>query len=146
LRFRALLWAVRHGVPVPPLPPARRLAKPIDADPALPASFWAALGLRVVGSRALRADRLERLAAAARKSARRGPFAADAALAAAAGIEPAALRGLLAGLGYRRRLEAGAEVFAAPPRRRRAPAEHRRPRPPAAEGNPFAKLSELRLA
>ena len=30
LRFRALLWAVRHGREVPPLPPARRLAKAID--------------------------------------------------------------------------------------------------------------------
>ncbi len=37
LRFRALLWAVRHGCAVPTLPPARRLAKAIDVDPAFAA-------------------------------------------------------------------------------------------------------------
>ena len=33
LRFRALLWAVRHGRDTPALPPARRLAKAIEVDP-----------------------------------------------------------------------------------------------------------------
>ncbi|HJU19921.1 MAG TPA: helicase-related protein, partial [Stellaceae bacterium] len=41
LRFRALLWAVRHGRAVPPLPSARALAAGIAVDPALPPSFHA---------------------------------------------------------------------------------------------------------
>ncbi len=35
-RFRALLWAVRHGRSPPPLPSARRLARPIEIDPVFP--------------------------------------------------------------------------------------------------------------
>ena len=73
LRFRALLWAVRNGRGAPALPSARRLAKAIEIDPALPASFYAALGFFVAGGLALRADRLERLAAAARRLARKWP-------------------------------------------------------------------------
>jgi ATP-dependent RNA helicase SUPV3L1/SUV3 len=145
VRLRALLWAVRHGAAVPALPPARRLAKPIDIDPGLPLSFWAAIGFRVLGGLALRADHLERLAAAARKRARRGPFAAVAALSAAAGIERAVLPPLLDGLGYRR-VDAEMGLFAAPAGRRRRAARHNRPQPPAREGNPFAKLRELRFA
>ncbi len=146
VQLRALLWAVRHGAAVPPLPPARRLARPIDIDPALPPSFWMATGFRVLGGMALRVDRLERLAAAARKRARSGPFAADAVLAGAAGIERARLALLLEELGYRRRIEAATEVFVAPARRRRrAPARSHAP-PLAHDGSPFAKLRELRLA
>jgi ATP-dependent RNA helicase SUPV3L1/SUV3 len=145
VRLRALLWAVRHGAAVPTLPPARRLAKPIDVDPALPLSFWAATGFRVLGGLALRADRLERMAAAARKRARRGPFPADAALSAAVGIERAMLPPLLEGLGYRR-VDAETGLFAAPAGRRRRAARPSHPRSPAGEGNPFAKLRELRFA
>src|SRR5262249_9917163 len=62
MRFRALLWAVHCGRPVPSLPPARRLTKVIELDPALPTSFYDALGLRVLGGLGLRADRLEQIA------------------------------------------------------------------------------------
>src|SRR5215469_744507 len=88
MRFRALLWAVRQGRPAPALPAARRLLKPIEADPSLPASFYEAAGLRVVGGIALRPDRLERVAAAARRLARHGPFPAGAVLVAIAGLRP----------------------------------------------------------
>src|SRR4029077_9461248 len=84
VRFRALLWAVRQGRPVPRLPGARALGRAIAVDPALPASFYAALGRRVVGGLAIRPDRLERLAAAARS--RKSPFAGDAELAGLAGL------------------------------------------------------------
>ena len=60
LRFRALLWAVRQGRDTPALPSARRLAKVIEVDRDLPASFYAALGFFVADGLALRADRLER--------------------------------------------------------------------------------------
>ena len=146
MRFRALLWAVRLGQPVPLLPSARRLAKPIEIDPALPPSFYVAVGLRVLDGLALRPDRLERLAAAARRLARRGPFAAGAELAAIAGVEPPALRRLLNGLGYRAVIDAGEETFIARPRRQRETDKSRRRRAPLWEGHPFAKLRELRLA
>ena len=145
LRFRALLWAVRHGRAMPALPPTRRLAKVIDIDPALPRSFYTALGFFVADCLALRADRVERLAAAARRLARNGRFAADQRLASIAGVEPDELRPLLTALGYRAVIDAGAETFVARPRRRRQLANRSNPRP-AREGNPFAKLRELKLA
>ncbi len=125
VRFRALLWAVRHGRPVPPLPGARRHGKAIAVDPDLPASFYAAIGRRVVGgwrcgrtgwsgSRRRRAQR-----------ARGGPFAADAELAAIAGVAPAALRRVLLALGYRAVIEGDAEFFVGKPRRRDVPASKR---------------------
>jgi ATP-dependent RNA helicase SUPV3L1/SUV3 len=143
VRFRALLWAVRNGRAVPPLPGARRQGKAIPVDPALPPEFYAAIGRRVVDGLALRADRLERLAAAARDRARSGPFAADAGLAGLAGVAVADLPRLLRGLGYRTVAGPQDAILFAPRRRRPLPA--RRPRS-AAEGNPFAKLKELNLA
>jgi ATP-dependent RNA helicase SUPV3L1/SUV3 len=145
MRFQALLWAVRHGQPVPRLPSARRLAKPIEVDPGLPPSFYAAIDLRILDGLAFRPDRLERLAAAARRLARQGPFPAGAELAAIAGVEPRALRGLLVALGYRRVIEAGRETFVARPQRRRETAKAIR-RAQETEGHPFAKLRGLKLA
>jgi ATP-dependent RNA helicase SUPV3L1/SUV3 len=145
LRFRALLWAVRHGRAVPPLPSARALAAGMAADPALPPSFYAASGLILLGGFALRPDRAERLAAAARRRARQGPFAASPELAAIAGVDPAMLQRVLAGLGYRAVRRDGAEVFVARTRRRNKAARAPR-RTAVAEGHPFAKLQELRLA
>jgi ATP-dependent RNA helicase SUPV3L1/SUV3 len=141
VRFRALLWAVRQGRPAPRLPGARSLGKAIAVDPALPASFYAALGRRVVGGLAIRPDRLERLAAAARS--RKGPFAVDAELAGFSGVALADLPQVLAGLGYRAIVRDGAELFVARPRRPKPPRLHALTR---GEGHPFAKLKELRLA
>ncbi len=144
LRFRALLWAVRHGRAVPALPGARRLGKTIAIDPALPLSFYAAIGFIVCDGLALRADRLERLAATARQRSRHGPFVADGDLAALAGVEPSALRPLLMALGYRAVIDQGVETFIARPRRRHVAAGRNAVRP--REGHPFAKLRELKLA
>jgi ATP-dependent RNA helicase SUPV3L1/SUV3 len=146
IRFRALLWAIRQGRLAPRLPSARRLAKPIEIDPGLPPSFYAAIGLRVLDGLALRPDRLERLAAAARRLARQGPFEAGAELSAVAGVEPPALRRLLAPLGYRAVIEAGEETFVARPRRQREIGRNARRRGPAGKDHPFAKLRELKLA
>ena len=98
VRFRALLWAVRHGRPVPPLPGRRRQGRAIPIDPALPASFYAAIGRRVLDGWALRPDRLERLAAALRGRIRGSRFAADAELAAIAGVTLGELRGVILAL------------------------------------------------
>jgi ATP-dependent RNA helicase SUPV3L1/SUV3 len=146
MRFQALLWGVWQGRPAPRLPSARRLAKPIEVDPDLPPSFYAAIGLRVLEGLALRPDRLERLAAAARRLARQGPFPAGAELAAIGGVEPRALRRLLAGLGYRNVIDAGGETFILRPQRRRDASNRSRRGQQTGEGHPFAKLRELKLA
>jgi ATP-dependent RNA helicase SUPV3L1/SUV3 len=102
--------------------------------------------LRIFDGLALRPDRLERLAAAARRLARNGPFAARAELAAIAGVEPSRLRRLLGALGYRAVIEAGQEIFVARPRRRREISKSGRPQERTRDGHPFAKLRELKLA
>jgi ATP-dependent RNA helicase SUPV3L1/SUV3 len=142
VRFRALLWAVRHGRAVPRLPGAKRHTQAIPLDPGLPLSFYSAIGRRVVDGMALRPDRLERLVAAARRRAHAGAFAGDAELAALAGIDGDVLPRVLAGLGYRTVAgDGGAILFVAPRRRRPERRPHR-----AVESGPFAKLRELRLA
>lgn len=146
VHFRALLWAVRHGRKVPRLPGARHRGRAIAADPAMPPSFYAAIGRRVVGGLAVRADRLERLAAAARTRARSGKFAVDAELAAIAGTGLADTPQLLAGLGYRVVVGPDEAVVVAPPPRRRGAKPPSRRRAAAPEGHPFAKLKELRFA
>jgi ATP-dependent RNA helicase SUPV3L1/SUV3 len=143
VRFRALLWAIREGRAVPRLPGAKSLGKAIPADPDLPVSFYAAIGRRVIAGLAIRADRLERLAAAARAKARAGHFAVDAELAALAGIPVEAAPAILAALGFRIAAGKTESVVVAPPKRRPPPrTEPRR----AHEDHPFAKLNELKFA
>ena len=144
VRFRALLWAVQHSWPAPPLLSKRELTKVIEIDSAFPASFYVAIGLRVLRGLALRPDRLERLAAAARRLARFGAFSTDDELAVSLGLERSALRRLLAALGYRAVIRAGEEKFVGPRRRQRDVAK-RCHQAPTAEGHPFAKLRELNL-
>ncbi len=146
MRFQALLWGVWQGRPTPRLPSARRLAKPIEVDPGLPLSFYAAIGLRILDGIALRPDRLERLAAAARRLARRGPFTPEPELAAIAGVEQSKLRGLVATLGYRAVICDGKETFVARSQRQRDAKRTDRRRGPVGDGHPFAKLRELKLA
>ena len=145
-RFRALLWAVRQGRRIPPLAGARAFGKALSVDPNLPASFYVALGRRVIGELALRPDRLERPVAAARERGTAGPFGGDATMAALAGIEPRDLRRVLTGLGYRVFVRDGAELFVPRPRRLNGSARHTRRRPIAHESHPFAKLQQLKFA
>ncbi|MBV9964295.1 MAG: disulfide oxidoreductase [Alphaproteobacteria bacterium] len=145
VRFRALLWAVKHGEAGPPLPSGRRHGQAIAVNPDLPSSFYAAIGRRSLGGWALRADRVERLAAALRQRSRRGRFAADAELATIAGVPIGELRRLVTALGYRAIIEQEQEFFIGKPRRRGTPENargHRLPR----DGHPFAKLRELNFA
>src|SRR3984893_4254175 len=144
MRFRALLWAVRHNRPVPQLPASHRLGKVIEIDPALPPSFYATIGMRLCGSLAMRPDRLEKLAVAARRLARRGPVAMGE-LAAISGISRQELGQLLVALGYRAVAELGGESFVARPRSRRK-GGNGRTRLRVDEGHPFAQLRELTLA
>ena len=146
MRFQALLWAIWQNRPVPQLAPARRLAKAVPVDPELPPTLCAAIGLRVLAGLAFRPDRLERIAAAARRLSRQSPFPAVAELAVIAGLEPLALRGVLASLGYRTVIDSGGETFVARPRRRRETVKDRPRSLQSGEGHPFAKLRELKLA
>jgi ATP-dependent RNA helicase SUPV3L1/SUV3 len=147
IAFRALLWAVRYGRLVPPLPRGRKHGRAIPVDPVLPESYYAAIGRRIVDGLALTPDRLERLAAALRQRSRGGRFAADAELAAIAGIAAADLRRVLPALGFRTAAGQGDELVVARARRRRpARAESTRVPRPTGEGHPFAKLRELKLA
>jgi len=145
-RFRALLWAIRHGQAIPPLPGARHRGKAIAVDPALPASFYAAIGRHVLAGLALRPDRLERFAAAVRSRSRAGRFAADAELAALAGVATEELRRVLLALGYRAVIEGDDEFFVGKPRRRGGPQRLDTAARPPREGHPFAKLKELKFA
>jgi ATP-dependent RNA helicase SUPV3L1/SUV3 len=148
--LRGLLWAVMSGAPVPR--PPRGTAE--RRDPAIPDSAYAAMGWRVLGPCVLRVDRIERLAAAARRLARQGPFAATPALASLAGCAVEELAAVLPPLGYRAVLGEGGITFHARPRRAERPSDdkpgkrrraRRKPEAAAADG-PFAKLRELRLA
>jgi ATP-dependent RNA helicase SUPV3L1/SUV3 len=145
LAMRALLWSLHHGAPLPAeLPPAGSPSAP-RADPA----FYAAIGHAVLGERVLRVDRVERLAAAARRLARQGAFAPTPELAALIGGSAADLTLILPALGYRAIVEASGVTFVARPRRRRqkpAQAAPARRRVAAGEDHPFAKLRALRLA
>jgi ATP-dependent RNA helicase SUPV3L1/SUV3 len=145
VRFRALLWAVRHGRAVPRLPGVKRQGRAMPVDPDMPASFYAAIGRRLLDGWALRPDRLERFTAALRGRMRGGRFAADAELAAVAGVPLDELRRLVLALGYRSVIAASEEFFVAKPRRRAAPESPRRHGRPR-EGHPFAKLKELKFA
>jgi ATP-dependent RNA helicase SUPV3L1/SUV3 len=144
VRFRALLWAVRHGRAMPPLPGARNRGRALAVDPELPPSFYDAIGRRVISGLALRPDRLERLLAAARERARQGRFAGNAELAAIGGLKQPELRGVLLALGYRAVIGEDEELFIAPPRPAAAPPPPRPGKP--REGHPFAKLKELKFA
>jgi ATP-dependent RNA helicase SUPV3L1/SUV3 len=134
-----LLWAVRAGAPLPV--PALRGVAPIR-DAGLADRLYEAMGYRVLGPRALRVDRVERLAMAARRLARQGPFAPVPELVAIAGCRKDELPGMLAALGYRAVMDASGIRFHA---RRRPPPRKPARRAASADG-PFAKLGALRLA
>jgi len=134
--LRGLLWAVRRGEAVPAAPNGTAAPR----DPAIPEAAYEAMGWRVLGPLVLRADRLERLAAAARRLARQGRFPATPELAATAGCAVEGLAAALPALGYRV-IRAGEAVFFQARRRRfgdgQQSAHH--------DDSPFAKLKELRL-
>jgi ATP-dependent RNA helicase SUPV3L1/SUV3 len=136
IALRALLWSVHQGASLPaPLPPPGR----VSIAPESSAAFYAATGYAVLGTRALRLDRIERLAAAARRLARQGSFAPTAELATLAGVRQDDLAGLLPALGYKAVVdEQGTRFVTRAPRR-----NGRKAKPEPAQG-PFAALVSLR--
>jgi len=140
LRLRALLWAAGQGEAPPLLPAATDLTLPASDAPA---SFWAVTGYRVMGARAIRADRAEVLSLTLRKRAAKGGFEATAELMALAGCDGAGFESVVRALGYRAtqgpdggtRFERAARTAAKAhrgKRRRTAPAD-----------SPFAELRKL---
>jgi ATP-dependent RNA helicase SUPV3L1/SUV3 len=132
--LRALLWSVKTGQPVGTLPEGR-LSLP-RAD--LPDSLMAACAYLAAGPLYVRADRLERLAAAARRLAQQGPFQVTPDLAALIAVRPRDLPGVLAALGYAR--SADDEKLFAP----KGQGRRRRHRPRERAASPHSPFAELR--
>jgi len=144
---KAVLWAAEAGRPVPSLPPAGQVSLPVDKS--LPVGFYAAIGYRRLGPRALRVDLVERLAAAARRLATAAPFRASPALCSLAGCGKGEIAGVLAALGYRATIGEDGVRFARPPRRGAAkgkpkPAGRAKAKRSDRDHSPFAKLREFR--
>ncbi len=139
--LKGLLWTTQHGKPalVAPAPQLVSMAR----DPALPDSYYLAIGFRVAGGIVVRADALDRLAKAAHALARQGPFAATDNLGALLSADAATLDAVLTAIGFRRQGEGGNATYVPRRSRRRAnPAEQ------AAGGtldSPFARLKDIRF-
>ena len=137
MAFRALLWSVWRGLPLPaPLPPPGRQSVAASADTA----FWTAIGYRVLGPLAVRIDRAEALAAALRRQ--KPPFALTPALAQLVGAKGLDLAGAVEALGYRGKAVEGTVLYAPRPRRKAPPGQPR----PVEPDHPFSRLAGLALA
>lgn len=102
--LRGLLWSVHQRTgPVPVLHGETSVA----LDVRLPAAFYTACGYVPAGPRAVRADRLERLAASLRKAAREGRPLAPAAAAAMIEVPASEIDAVATALGFTRDGEAG---------------------------------------
>ncbi|MFN0042181.1 MAG: helicase-related protein [Alphaproteobacteria bacterium] len=138
--LRALLWSVANDRPPPGEVPA---VPSFPAGPAADEDFLASCGYLVLGGRAARVDRLERLAREARALARQGAFQPTARLARTIGGSVAELPAMLLALGYR---DEGGGYAPARPKARGA-RRRRWPRGRVGAGaSPFAKLRDLKLA
>ena len=133
----ALLWAVQHKAAPPKLPGG--VAAPRDA--ATSDEAYRAIGYRVLGPRILRVDKVEALAAAARRLARQGPFGITPELLGLASASRHDLAAMLTSLGYRAVHDESGVVFHSRPAKKRVAAADR----PRAD-SPFAKLAGLRFA
>jgi ATP-dependent RNA helicase SUPV3L1/SUV3 len=100
-RLKAALWAAAGGGTPPVL--AQPEESPVPEAAAIPEQAWHVLGYVVVGGQAVRVDKLERFAAAARAWARKGEFTVRPRWAAVIGCRPEHLGRIVRGLGYRSR-------------------------------------------
>ncbi len=144
-RIAGLLWWAWSGAERPP-PLAPGSAVSIDRDRAFPDGYYAALGLVVLGSQAVRADIVERLAGRLRKAARNGPFRVDPGLLKLAACKRAKFHDILGALGYEMvgLGDDGLARYARAKRPTRRPTKNRhRDRPKIDPDSPFAKLSTL---
>jgi ATP-dependent RNA helicase SUPV3L1/SUV3 len=133
----ALLWSIHSKLDAPMVPGG--VAAPRDRD--ISEDAYRAIGYRVLGPRILRVDKVEGLAAAARRLARQGTFGATPELLALASASRHDLAAMLAELGYRAVHDASGVTFHARPAKKRMAAADR----PRAD-SPFAKLAALTFA
>jgi ATP-dependent RNA helicase SUPV3L1/SUV3 len=112
LRLRARLFVARHAGPAAPAPDGIP-SVPLDAS--LPSAFYAACGYQPAGPRAVRVDRLDRVAASLARLARGGPFALPADTAKLLGVPSQEVAAVVAALGY---VERDGRFSAARPARR----------------------------
>ena len=148
--MRAALWALRHNVPTPTLPPPGQVS--LRANPDWPPGFASAMGWLPAGPLLLRLDVAERIAAELAFATRRGAAPLPANLASRLGATPADLPAVLHALGIRL-VPTPALPEAAfgpppppmllPPRRPRPPPAPR-PAPAPRPGSPVAALATLR--
>ncbi|HEY1507216.1 MAG TPA: helicase-related protein [Stellaceae bacterium] len=133
----ALLWSIHGKLDMPKLPGG--VAAPRDR--AISSDAYRALGYRVLGPRILRVDKVEGLAAAARRLARQGAFGVTPELLGLASASRHDLAAMLTDLGYRAVRDESGVVFHARPAKRYVAAADR----PRAD-SPFAKLAALTFA
>jgi ATP-dependent RNA helicase SUPV3L1/SUV3 len=140
MRLKARLWIVfagRDAAPAPKLPPGPKswLARAAG----WPAEFYRALGYVPFETKAVRADRLEALAQAARRLAQQGGFALTPALTGALGAPDAVATEALEALGYRFTDDGSGGAFRATGALKRA-----RSRPASEPANPCSPFAGLR--
>jgi len=149
IALRAILWGVATAT-LPPPPPRGQLSIPAEG---LPIAFLAACGYGRAGPLAIRADRLERFAAALAEAATAGPFVPTQEMRLLTGARAEDLPAVLRDLGYRPLAEAPApaveggeappaEIRYVPRALRRHRPERRRPAP-RDHASPFAGLTRL---
>jgi ATP-dependent RNA helicase SUPV3L1/SUV3 len=139
--LRALLWAIHNGVAPPRSVNFARASLPLDPDVA--EGCYAAAGFIRRGSRAVRADILERLAASVRQLTRNGPAPLPARLQTLLGCDQDELIGILRALGFRVENAADGPLVAKgkrprPPRVRQEEKTSR----PSERSSPFAVLRQ----
>lgn len=138
LALRSILWALAHDHGAAPDVPSKGEVA-LAADPCLPGSFWHAIGYTQLGTRALRVDMAERLAARMRKLTRRGWTPAPGDLVSLSGSSREAFAGIAEALGFRARIVDG-DVLLAQIRRR--PTRPDLPDP----SSPFVGLAKMKVA
>jgi len=99
IALRGLLWTLHHEHEMPVLPQPGRTSVRLDSR--CPPGFYEAIGYRTLGSRAVRIDIVERLAARAFAMTRDGDFNAVSDLLSLAGCTLPEIAGILSALGYR---------------------------------------------
>ena len=117
-------------------------------DPALPAEFYHAVGYRLAGSLALRADALERLSDLAHRLSDQGPFLPTEALRQTVQCDMAALPAVIASLGFRSVEEDGELRFHARPKKKQRSGKGRRREKQGGHqpgDSPFAALNDLKF-
>lgn len=97
IRLRTRLFVVRRGGPKAPGPQGE---PSVPLDPALPPSFYLASGYQPAGRRAVRVDRLDRVAALAARLSRTGPFVPPGELRSILGCTETEVSGVLTSIGY----------------------------------------------